>query len=120
MKSLAVISALACLASTGCVAGPGGSYNAANRTVAGVLIGGLLGGAIGQASGNAIGGVVVGTVAGGAAGAMINPRSLEGGTRGYCYTVDPQGRPIVVDLDEAACKAAGGSPARSGAGNNSR
>ena len=112
MKSVpALMCALVCLASSGCVAGPGGSYNAGNRAVTGILLGGLLGGAVGQATGNAIGGVVLGTVAGGAAGAMINPRAIEGGTRGYCYTVDPQGRPIVVDLDEAACKAAGGAPA---------
>jgi hypothetical protein len=110
MKSVpALMGAMLCLASTGCATGPGGSYNAGNRTVAGVLIGGLLGGAVGQATGNAIGGVVVGSVAGGAAGAMINPRAIDRGTRGYCYTVDRQGRPIVVDLGEAACKAAGGA-----------
>jgi uncharacterized protein YcfJ len=100
---------LLCLASTGCATGPGGSYDAGNRTVAGVLLGGLLGGAVGQATGNAIGGVVVGSVAGGAAGAMINPHAIDRGTRGYCYTVDQHGRPIVVDMDEAACKAAGGA-----------
>jgi hypothetical protein len=111
MKSARVmIAGLACLASAGCVAGPGGSSNAANRTIAGAAIGSLLGGVVGAATGSgAISGVAVGAFAGGALGAAVNPRALNGGTRGYCYTVDQQGRPIVVDLDEAACKAAGGA-----------
>ena len=116
MKSIPImLSALACLASSGCVAGPGGSYNAANRTVAGVAMGGLLGAAIGGATGSgAIAGAALGAFAGGAAGAAMNPRTFDHGTRGYCYTVDQQGQPIVVDMDEAACKAAGGSPSRQG------
>lgn len=109
------ICALACLASTGCVAGPGGSYNAANRTVAGIALGSLLGAAVGGATGSgAIAGAAVGAFAGGAAGAAMNPHTFDNGTRGYCYTVDQQGQPIVVDMDEAACKAAGGSPGRQG------
>jgi hypothetical protein len=112
MKSVRVmIPALICLASSGCVAGPGGSSNAANRTVAGVALGSLLGGVVGAATGSAITGVAVGAFAGGAAGAAMNPRTFDGGTRGYCYTVDQQGRPIIVDMDAAACKAAGGAPA---------
>lgn len=117
MKSAIVtISALLCLASTGCVAGPGGSSNAGNRTIAGVAIGSLLGGVVGAATGNgAIGGVVVGAAAGGAVGAAVSPEMFEKDTRGYCYSVDPQGRPIVIDLNEADCRAAGGSPVRDGA-----
>ena len=113
MKSARVIlSALACLASAGCVAG--GSYDAGNRALAGVAIGALLGGAAGQAAGNPMTGAMVGAIAGGGVGAAINPSTFERGTRGYCYTVDPQGRPIVVELDSAACKAAGGAPAPEG------
>ncbi len=103
------------LASTGCVAGPGGSSNAANRTVAGIALGSLLGGVVGAATGSGvIPGAAVGAFAGGAAGAAINPRTLDHGTRGYCYTVDQDGNPIVVDMDAAACKAAGGAPAPAG------
>jgi len=117
MKSpLLLVPALVCLASSGCVAGPGGSYNAANRTVAGIAIGGLLGAAVGGATGSAISGAAIGSVAGGAAGAIMNPRAIDRGTRGYCYTVDQYGSPIVVDMDEATCKAAGGAPVPDRAG----
>ena len=110
MNSRILISALACLASTGCVAGPGGSSNAANRTVAGVALGSLIGGLAGAASGKgAISGVVVGAVAGGALGAAVNPNMGYRDTRGYCFAADQQGRPIMLDLNEADCMAAGGA-----------
>ena len=114
MKSARVmIPALLCLASTGCVAGPGGSSNAANRAITGAAAGSLLGGVVGAATGSgAITGAAVGAVAGGALGAAVNPNSVNGGTRGYCYTVDQQGNPIVVDLSEVDCKASGGTPTR--------
>lgn len=117
MKSaLVMIPGLMCLASTGCVAGPGGSSNAGNRTIAGAAIGSILGGVVGAATGSgAISGVVVGAVAGGALGAAVNPEMFDKGTRGYCFAADAQGRPIVIDLNEADCKAAGGSPVRDGA-----
>ena len=117
MKSaLVIVPGLICLATAGCVAGPGGSSNAGNRTIAGVAIGSLLGGVVGAATGSsAIGGVVVGAVAGGAVGAAVNPEMFDRGTRGYCFAADAQGRPIVVDLNEADCKAAGGSLVRDGA-----
>ena len=117
MKSaLVIISGFICLANTGCVAGPGGSSNAGNRTIAGVAIGSLLGGVAGAATGSgAISGVVVGAVAGGAIGAAVSPEMFDKGTRGYCFAADAQGRPIVIDLSEADCKAAGGSLVRDGA-----
>lgn len=105
-----LIPALISLASTGCVAGPGGFSDAGNRTIAGVALGSLLGGVAGAASGNgAIGGVVVGAVAGGAVGAAVNPNMGRRDTRGYCFAADQQGRPIVLDLDQADCMAAGGA-----------
>ena len=109
-----IIPAAMLLATAGCVSGPGGSSNAANRAVTGIALGSLLGGVVGAATGTGvITGVAVGAVAGGAAGAAIN---TGGGpdTHGYCYAVDQQGSPIVVDMDAAACKAAGGSPAPNG------
>jgi len=111
MKSVPVlISAAICLASTGCVSGPSGSNASGNRTLAGIAIGGLIGGLAGQAAGNVFAGAVAGGLIGGAGGALIHPGG--GATRGYCYTVDQQGRPIVVDLEPAECQAAGGSPGR--------
>jgi uncharacterized protein YcfJ len=95
MKILVMTSAIA-LACTGCVAGPGGSNNAANRTITGAAIGAALGGLTGSAVGsNALGGVVVGAVAGGVLGAAVNPNQVfRRDTRGYCYMVDAQGRPL--------------------------
>lgn len=91
--SLAIAALLACC---GCVAGPGGSNNAANRTVAGAAAGALLGGIAGQAVGSdAFTGAAVGAVAGGALGAAVNPQQVfRRDTRGYCYLVDAQGRPV--------------------------
>ena len=51
MKVLAMTFAIA-LACTGCVAGPGGSNNAANRTITGAAIGAALGGLAGSAIGS--------------------------------------------------------------------
>ena len=91
--SLTIAALLAC---SGCVAGPGGSNNAANRTVAGAAAGALLGGIAGQAVGSdAFTGAAVGAVAGGALGAAVNPQQVfRRDTRGYCYLVDAQGRPV--------------------------
>ena len=49
-------------------------------------------------------------------GDLAEVRLLDRGTRGYCYTVDQYGSPIVVDMDEATCKAAGGAPVPDRAG----
>lgn len=84
-----------CLACSGCVAGPGGANNAANRTITGAGIGAAIGGVAGAAlGGQVLGGAVVGSVVGGAVGAAINPKVFYRDTRGYCYTVDSQGRVI--------------------------
>ena len=98
MKILIIASAIS-LTCTGCVAGPGGSNNAANRTITGAAIGAALGGLAGGSVGsNALGGAVVGAVAGGALGAAVNPSHVfRRDTRGYCYMVDAQGRPIYDD-----------------------
>jgi uncharacterized protein YcfJ len=95
MNALGVAAGISMLC-TGCVAGPGGSNNAANRTVAGVGAGALIGALAGTAMGShAINGAVVGAVAGGALGAAVNPNQLfRRDTRGYCYRVDARGQPI--------------------------
>ncbi|HET6942659.1 MAG TPA: hypothetical protein VFH89_10905 [Sphingomicrobium sp.] len=101
------ISALVCVGSSACVAGPGGAHNAANRAVAGIGIGALLGGIAGAAAGDPATGVVIGSLAGGAVGAAMNPKVFDKrDTRGYCYTVDAQGQPILVPLDSVECKEA--------------
>ena len=104
--ALVTISALVSLGTSGCVAGPGGVHNAANRTLGGIAIGTLLGGAVGQAAGDPITGALVGAVAGGGIGAIMNPNSLDRDTRGYCYSVDPQGNQIMLPSDSVECKAA--------------
>ena len=93
---LAIASA-ASLSCSACVAGPGGTNNAANRTVSGAAIGAVLGGVVGSATGNnALGGAVVGAVAGGALGAAVNPGTVfRRDTRGYCYMVDEYGQPVL-------------------------
>lgn len=84
------------IACAGCVAGPGGSSNAANRTIMGAAAGAAIGALAGTAMGNhAVNGAVVGAMAGGALGAAVNPNHLfRRDTRGYCYRVDAQGQPI--------------------------
>lgn len=105
--TLVTISALVCLGSSGCVAGPGGTYNAANRTITGAALGAAIGGLAGRAVGmDVMGGAAAGAIAGGALGAAVNPRAFDGrDTRGYCYTVDAQGQPIAIPADSAECKA---------------
>src|ERR1044072_7912657 len=105
--ALVAASAVICLGSTGCGAGPGGTYNAANRTVAGAPIGALLGGRGGSASGDPLSGAALGAVAGGGIGAVMNPRTLDNrNTRGYCYSVDENGNPIMISVDSVECKEA--------------
>ena len=86
----------ASLLCVGCVAGPGGSNNAANRTITGAAVGAALGGLAGQAmGGDAFGGAAVGALAGGALGAAVNPNQVfRRDTRGYCYLVDENGQPV--------------------------
>ena len=96
MKTKITAAVLAATLCTACVAGPGGSNNAANRTITGVAAGALLGGVAGRAAGaDVITGVAVGALAGGALGAAVNPQHVfRPDTRGYCYMVDAQGRPV--------------------------
>ena len=96
MRHAVIVIAAVSLACGGCVAGPAGSNNAANRAVAGAGVGALLGGIAARAAGmGAVDGMVVGAVAGGALGAAVNPNEVfHRDTRGYCYTVDGQGRVI--------------------------
>jgi len=96
-RSLVLISA-ALLACSGCVAGPGGANNAANRTITGAAAGALLGGLAGSVVGiDAFGGAAAGAIVGGAAGAAVNPNQVfRRDTRGYCYTIDAEGR-VVYD-----------------------
>lgn len=93
IRTFGLAIALTCSA---CVAGPGGSNNAANRTITGAAAGAVLGGVVGQAAGmDPVTGAVTGALAGGALGAAVNPNQLlRRDTRGYCYYVDEYGRPI--------------------------
>ena len=111
--TLIAITASVCLGSSGCVAGPGGTYNAANRTIVGVAAGALLGGVVGQAVGDPFSTAILGAVAGGGIGAVMNPKVFDGDTRGYCYTVDAEGRAVAIPADSVECKAA--AAAQSGA-----
>jgi uncharacterized protein YcfJ len=96
MKTKITATVFAAALCSACVAGPGGSNNAANRTITGVTAGALLGGVVGKAAGaDVITGVAVGALAGGALGAAVNPQYVfRSDTRGYCYMVDAQGRPV--------------------------
>jgi uncharacterized protein YcfJ len=95
MKFTKAVPAMIVLASAGCVAGPGGVNNTANRTISGAGIGALIGGLAGAAlGGQAFAGAAAGSVVGGAVGATINPKVFHRDTRGYCYTVDAEGRVI--------------------------
>jgi uncharacterized protein YcfJ len=96
MKTKITVTVFAAALCSACVAGPGGSNNAANRTITGVAAGALLGGVVGRAAGaDVITGVAVGALAGGALGAAVNPQHVfRSDTRGYCYMVDAQGRPV--------------------------
>ena len=96
MKTKIISTVFAAALCSACVAGPGGSNNAANRTITGATAGALLGGVVGKAAGaDVITGVAVGALAGGALGAAVNPQHVfRSDTRGYCYMVDAQGRPV--------------------------
>jgi len=94
--------AAAGLAITGCATSPYSSShnNAANRAVLGAAAGAAVGALGGSAlGGGAFEGAVTGAVAGGALGAVMKPPTGERrvyyrDTRGYCYYVDRQGRPV--------------------------
>jgi outer membrane lipoprotein SlyB len=94
--SLLVIGVVGSISSAACVAGPGGSNNAANRTIAGAAAGAALGGLAGSAvGGGAVTGAMVGALAGGALGAAINPNhTFKRDTRGHCVLVDENGNQV--------------------------
>lgn len=96
MKTSLLIIGIVGLSSAGCVAGPGGSNNAANRTIAGAAAGAALGGLAGKALGSdAMAGAAVGAIAGGALGAAINPnQTFRRDSRGYCVLVDEHGNQV--------------------------
>ena len=55
------------------------------------------------------------SLAGGGIGAAMNPKAFDKrDTRGYCYTVDAQGQPILVPLDSVECKEAAARAAETG------
>ena len=103
MRNAARITTLAVgLSLSACASGPYGRNATVNRTLVGVAAGAALGGLAGQATGSgAFEGAVVGTVVGGAIGAVVKPPTAEPrvyyrDTRGACYYVDPDGRPVYV------------------------
>ena len=103
---LLVIGIVGSLSSAGCVAGPGGSNNAASRTITGAAAGAAIGGLAGSAMGSgAVTGAMVGAVAGGALGAAINPNhTFRRDTRGYCVLVDEHGNQVFDAQGQAVVK----------------
>lgn len=104
MKRIAMTAALAGgLAVAGCATNPyndpyyGSNNNDQTRRA---VTGAAVGGAAGAVAGAVLPGVsttqgaVAGAVLGGVTGAVINNRQYYRDTRGYCYYVDQQGRPI--------------------------
>ena len=83
-----------------CATDPYSGYPIESRVTTGVLLGGALGALAGHAAGtNAVTGAAVGMVAGGAVGAAVKgpthrERQYYRDSRGYCYYVDPNGRPV--------------------------
>ena len=75
-------------------------YNTRSGTAERAVTGGAIGAAVGAGVGAVVGGVspVEGAIAGGIAGAVlgavVNGRQYYRDTRGYCYYVDQNGRPI--------------------------
>jgi uncharacterized protein YcfJ len=99
MKRLHSLPLVIALSLGGCVAGPGGVNNTANRTIGGVAAGAALGGLAGAAIGSdPFGGAVAGAAVGGALGAAVNPRVFRRDTAGNCYYVDKDGN-VVYDYE---------------------
>ena len=95
MKNLAIsVAAAASLSLGGC------ATTAQNQQAGGAAAGAVIGGAAGGIAGSVLPGIgtaagaAVGAVLGGVAGAVISGRQYYRDTRGYCYYVDQQGRPI--------------------------
>ena len=106
MKKLGLTAAIAAsVAITGCATNPYGyndPYYGNNQTsgTGNAVRGGVAGAAVGAGIGAIVPGVstVEGAIAGGIAGAVlgavVNNRQYYRDTRGYCYYVDQNGRPI--------------------------
>lgn len=75
-------------------------YNGGSSTAGRAATGGAIGAAVGAGVGavvpgvSAVEGAVAGGIAGAVLGAVINGRQYYRDTRGYCYYVDRDGRPI--------------------------
>ncbi len=106
MKKVALSAALAASFAVGaCATNPygyndpyygGGNNDQARRAATGAAIGGAAGAVAGAVipGVSPVGGAVAGAVLGGVLGAVVNNRQYYRDTRGYCYYVDQQGRPI--------------------------
>jgi hypothetical protein len=106
MKKVALSAALAAsFAVSACATNPygyndpyygGGNNDQARRAATGAAIGGAEGAVAGAVipGVSPVGGAVAGAVLGGVLGAVVNNRQYYRDTRGYCYYVDQQGRPI--------------------------
>ena len=106
MKKVALSAALAAsFAVSACATNPygyndpyygGGNTDQARRAATGAAIGGAAGAVAGAVipGVSPVGGAVAGAVLGGVLGAVVNNRQYYRDTRGYCYYVDQQGRPI--------------------------
>jgi hypothetical protein len=106
MKKVALSAALAAsFAVSACATNPygyndpyygGGNNDQARRAATGAVVGGAAGAVAGAVipGVSPVGGAVAGAVLGGVLGAVINNKQYYRDTRGYCYYVDSQGRPI--------------------------
>lgn len=103
MKRFALSAVLAGgLAVAGCATNPYGDpyYGQRDDTTRRAATGAAIGGAAGAIGGAVLPGVsttegaIAGAVLGGVAGAVIKGRQYYRDTRGYCYYVDQQGRPV--------------------------
>ena len=106
MKKVALSAALAAsFAVSACATNPygyndpyygGGNNDQGRRAATGAVIGGAAGAVAGAVipGVSPVGGAVAGAVLGGVLGAVINNKQYYRDTRGYCYYVDSQGRPI--------------------------
>ena len=85
---------------TGCATTGDPYYDGRNNTAGRAATGAAVGAAVGAGVGavvpgvSAVEGAVAGGIAGAVLGAVINGRQYYRDTRGYCYYVDRDGRPI--------------------------
>ena len=101
MKKAMMTAIVASSLSLGACATTDGYYNdgrnsTAGRAATGAAVGAVAGGVLGAVvpGVSTVTGAVAGGVAGAVLGAVINNRQYYRDTRGYCYYVDGNGRPI--------------------------